>query len=393
MNLLSRRIHVLPTLVPSTYHLSTCASQYRSLSLLRHHARPHTLRNLTLQRHVLKGLSRKSSTLPSPAPPATWIDRLPKPVRPYLYLTRIDKPIGTLLLFYPCAWSITMASYALEAPLTTPLTYISLFGLGALVMRGAGCTINDMWDQNLDKGVERTKTRPLASGEITPTQAFAFLGLQLTAGLGVLTQLNWYSILLGASSLSVVTIYPFMKRVTHWPQAVLGAQDVCRSALDSVFTEESFRGSGLAFNWGALLGWSAVAGAVDWSVCLPLYAGGVCWTLVYDSVYAHQDKKDDVNMGIKSTALLFGERTRPILSALSVSSLSLISYAGYLNGHTALFYGGVGLAATQLARVLIQTDFDDRPSCWKGFVGCGWAGFWVWMGALSDYIMLLATAS
>ncbi|KAH9899726.1 4-hydroxybenzoate polyprenyl transferase [Cubamyces lactineus] len=296
---------------------------------------------------------------------------MPKPVRPYLYLTRIDKPIGTLLLFYPCAWSITMASYALEAPLTTPLTYISLFGLGALIMRGAGCTINDMWDRNLDKGVERTKTRPLAAGEITPKQAFAFLGLQLTAGLGVLTQLNWYSILLGASSLSLVTIYPFMKRVTYWPQAVLG----------------------LAFNWGALLGWSAVAGAVDWSVCLPLYAGGVCWTLVYDSVYAHQDKKDDVHMGIKSTALLFGERTRPILSALSASSISLITYAGYLNGHSALFYGGVGLAAAQLARVLWQTDFESRPSCWKGFVGCGWAGFWVWMGALGDYVMLISSLS
>ncbi|OJT12539.1 4-hydroxybenzoate polyprenyltransferase, mitochondrial [Trametes pubescens] len=264
-----------------------------------------------------------------------------------------------------------MASYALQTPLTTPLTYISLFGLGALVMRGAGCTINDMWDKDLDKGVARTKTRPLATGDITPSQAFAFLGLQLTAGLGVLTQLNWYSILLGASSLSVVTIYPFMKRVTHWPQAVLG----------------------LAFNWGAMLGWSAVAGAVDWSVCLPLYAGGVCWTLVYDSIYAHQDKTDDVTMGIRSTALLFGERTRPILSALSASSVSLITYAGYLNGHGALFYGGVGLAAAQLARVLWRTDFDSRPSCWKGFVGCGWSGFWVWMGALGDYAVLMSSLS
>ncbi|KAL7282518.1 hypothetical protein ACG7TL_003989 [Trametes sanguinea] len=245
-----------------------------------------------------------------------------------------------------------MASYALQVPFTTPLKYISLFGLGALVMRGAGCTINDMWDRNLDKGVERTKTRPLAAGEITPTQAFAFLGLQLTAGLGVLTQLNWYSIFLGASSLCVVTIYPFMKRVTYWPQAVLG----------------------LAFNWGALL-------------------GGICWTLVYDSVYAHQDKKDDVKMGIRSTALLFGERTRPILTALSASSMSLITYAGYLNGQGALFYGGVALATAQLARVLWQTDFESRPSCWKGFVGCGWSGFWVWMGSLADYAMLILSVS
>nr|VWO99253.1 Putative non-ribosomal peptide ligase/ polyketide synthase hybrid [Ganoderma boninense] len=228
-----------------------------------------------------------------------------------------------------------------------------------------------MWDRNLDKGVERTKTRPLAAGEITPTQAFTFLGLQLSAGLGVLTQLNWYSILLGASSLSVVTIYPFMKRVTHWPQAVLG----------------------LAFNWGALLGWSAVAGVTNWSVCLPLYAGGICWTLVYDTVYAHQDKKDDVTMGIRSTALLFGERTRPVLAALSASSMSFITYAGFLNGQGPLFYGGVALATAQLARVIWRTDFDDRPSCWKGFVGCGWSGFWVWTGTLADYATLLLTAS
>ncbi|GAV99160.1 4-hydroxybenzoate polyprenyl transferase [Lentinula edodes] len=152
-----------------------------------------------------------------------------------MYLTRIDKPIGTLLLFYPC-------TYSLHTPVTTPLVYTVLFGTGALVMRGAGCTINDMWDQRLDRAVERTRERPLARDDITQRQALIFLAGQLGIGLGVLLQLNWYSILLGASSLSVVTIYPLMKRITHWPQAVLG----------------------LAFNWGAMLGWSAVAGAVDW---------------------------------------------------------------------------------------------------------------------------------
>ena len=174
------------------------------------------------------------------------------------------------------------------------------------------------------------------------------------------------SIVLGACSLSVVTLYPFMKRITHWPQAVLG----------------------LAFNWGALLGWSAVAGTVNWPVALPLYAGGVLWTLVYDSIYAHQDKVDDVHAGIRSTALLFGDRTRPILAAFSASSMSLIAYAGYLAGHGAPFFIGTGLAAAQLARVLKRTRFDDRASCWKGFVGCGWSGFWIWMGALGDYALL-----
>ncbi|KAF9075998.1 4-hydroxybenzoate polyprenyl transferase [Rhodocollybia butyracea] len=310
----------------------------------------------------LRGISTKNAQLPAVTNPS-WVERLPPKFRPYMYLTRIDKPIGTLLLFYPCTWSITMASYSLQTPFTTPLTYIALFGTGAIVMRGAGCTINDMWDKNLDKAVERTRERPLATGAITQRQALIFLAGQLTIGLAVLLQLNWYSILLGASSLSVVTIYPFMKRITHWPQAVLG----------------------LAFNWGALLGWSAVAGVVDWQVCLPLYAGGVCWTLVYDSIYAHQDKKDDVTAGIRSTALLFGSQSRLILSGLSVSSMSFIALAGYLNAQTAPFYLGVGLATIQLAHVLVRTDFHNRESCWKGFVGCGWSGFWIWAGTLTDY--------
>ncbi|KAI0306960.1 UbiA prenyltransferase family-domain-containing protein [Multifurca ochricompacta] len=308
---------------------------------------------------------------PNPPPPyrlldteaagsTTWVDRLPPKAQPYLYLTRIDKPIGTLLLFYPCTWSITMASYAINAPPSIPLTFITLFGVGALIMRGAGCTINDLWDRNLDNAVERTKTRPLARGDITPRQAIAFLTPQLSAGLAVLTQLNWYSILLGASSLSLVITYPLMKRVTYWPQAVLG----------------------LAFNWGALLGWSAVSGAVHWPVAIPLYAGGVLWTLVYDSIYAHQDKADDVRVGIRSTALLFGEHTRSILATFSLSSIGCIALAGYLNAQGAPFFIGTGLAAAQLVRIVHQTDFNDRSSCGRGFVACGWAGFWVWMGAL-----------
>jgi 4-hydroxybenzoate polyprenyltransferase len=171
---------------------------------------------------------------------------------------------------------------------------------------------------------------------------------------------------------------------------------------------------GIAFNWGALLGWSAVAGSVDWAVCLPLYAGGVCWTLVYDSIYAHQvrtsphrlrpcldsnfeanvgaaqDKTDDVLAGIRSTALLFGTYTRPVLGALSASAISLIACAGWVGAHSGTFYAGVGLAAAQLARVVRGTDFDNRQSCWRGFLGCGWAGFWVWMGALGDYVMLIS---
>ncbi|KAI0736140.1 UbiA prenyltransferase family-domain-containing protein [Fomitopsis betulina] len=354
-----------PTLSTARTHRCATSSRYlyRCLPSQPLHPSQHT-RKLRLP----AVFHRRNGTVPSSPVSKSWVDFFPAKARPYLYLTRIDKPIGTLLLYYPCTWSITMASYALHTPLTVPLTYLSLFGIGALVMRGAGCTINDMWDKNLDKSVERTKERPLARGDISTGQAVGFLGLQLSAGLAVLTQLNWYSILLGASSLSLVTIYPFMKRITYWPQSVLG----------------------LAFNWGALLGWSAVAGSVEWGVALPLYAGGICWTLVYDTIYAHQDKTDDVAVGIRSTALLFGEHTRPILSALSASSISLITYAGYLNAQGPLFYAGASLAALQLARVLARVDFNDRPSCWKGFVGCGWAGFWIWMGAMADYTWLMS---
>jgi 4-hydroxybenzoate polyprenyltransferase len=179
------------------------------------------------------------------------------------------------------------------------------------------------------------------------------------------------SIFLGASSLSVVVIYPFMKRITYYPQAVLG----------------------LAFNWGALLGWSAVAGAVDWSAALPLYAGGICWTLVYDTIYAHQDKADDVTVGIRSTALRFGENTRPILAGLSASTVVLLGTAGAVSGVGLPYYAGVGLAGAQLARVIRRTNFENRASCWAGFVGCGWAGFWVWMGALANYTAAYAQLS
>ena len=201
-----------------------------------------------------------------PLPPAhTWIDKVPGHYQPYLLLARADKPIGTWLLLWPCCWSIGMVAPPGGLP---DMWMLSKFALGAVVMRGAGCTINDMWDKDIDSKVERTRTRPLAAGAITPFQAAGFLGLQLTAGLGVLASLNTYSILLGASSLGLVVMYPLMKRVTHFPQLVLG----------------------LTFNWGALLGASAVLGHTPWEICLPLYCGSVFWTLTYDTIYAHQDK-------------------------------------------------------------------------------------------------------
>uniref|UniRef100_A0A2P2KRA4 Uncharacterized protein MANES_01G040600 n=1 Tax=Rhizophora mucronata TaxID=61149 RepID=A0A2P2KRA4_RHIMU len=194
----------------------------------------------------------------------SWVDLyLPREARPYAHLARLDKPIGTWLLAWPCFWSITLAATPGHLP---DFKMMALFGCGALLLRGAGCTINDLLDRDIDTKVERTKLRPFASGLLTPFKGLCFLGFQLLLGLGILLQLNDYSRILGASSLFLVFSYPLMKRITFWPQAYLG----------------------LTFNWGALLGWSAVKGSLDPSIVLPLYLGGVFWTLVYDTIYAHQ---------------------------------------------------------------------------------------------------------
>lgn len=198
-------------------------------------------------------------------------------MRPYMHLARADKPIGTFLLYWPCCWSIAMAAPVGQLP---DLPLLATFGLGSLIMRSAGCTINDMWDRDFDGKVARTKTRPLAAGLLTQRQALGFLGAELTAGLAVLLTLNDFAIVLGAASMPLVIAYPLMKRFTHWPQLILG----------------------LTFNWGALLGWAAVHGSCDWSVVLPLYSSGVCWTIVYDTIYAHQDTK--VSAAVSFTPLL-----------------------------------------------------------------------------------------
>ncbi|XP_063595128.1 4-hydroxybenzoate polyprenyltransferase, mitochondrial-like [Penaeus indicus] len=191
-----------------------------------------------------------------PTIPQRLVQNAPEPLQAYLQLMRFDRPIGSWLLFWPCGWSIALAA----APGCLPdLGMMALFGAGAVVMRGAGCTINDMWDKNYDGKVARTAARPLASGALTLFDALVFLSLQLSIGCLILLELNWYSVLLGASSLGLIVLYPLMKRVTYWPQLMLG------------FT----------FNWGALLGWASVRGTCDWAVCLPLYAAGVAWTLIY----------------------------------------------------------------------------------------------------------------
>jgi 4-hydroxybenzoate polyprenyltransferase len=254
---------------------------------------------------------------PSPAPPKTMFDKL----SPYYRLARLDKPIGTMLLLWPCYWSIGLA-----APLATlpDFKMMALFSAGALIMRGAGCTINDYWDRDIDGKVERTKNRPIASGEVSPENAIKFFAVQSLAGLGILVQLPTSAIILGACSMPLVIGYPLAKRFFPMPQLVLGA----------------------AFNWGALLGGAAVAssGMPNWEWALPLYGGAICWTLIYDTLYAHQDKVHDAKLGLHSSALTLGnENTKPFLLGCSVLTVGGIALAGYGADMTWPFYAATSL--------------------------------------------------
>ncbi|XP_075058855.1 4-hydroxybenzoate polyprenyltransferase, mitochondrial [Mixophyes fleayi] len=283
------------------------------------------------------------------------VESMPKNVQPYLRLMRLDKPIGTWLLFLPCTWSIALAAEAGSLP---DLYMLALFGTGAVLMRGAGCTINDMWDKDFDRKVTRTASRPIAAGDISHFQSLVFLAGQLSLALGVLLCLNNYSIALGAASLSLVLTYPLMKRITYWPQLVLG----------------------LTFNWGALLGWSAIKGSCDWSVCLPLYVSGVMWTLIYDTIYAHQDKKDDVLVGVKSTALRFNEQTKHWLCGFSVSMLTGLTLTGLSCDQTWPYYTAVALIGGHLAHQIYTLDINSAEDCWKKFSANRTVGFLLFLG-------------
>ena len=256
---------------------------------------------------------------------ADWTLKLPPFFQPYARLMRLDKPIGTWLLLLPCWWSI-----ALAAPKLPDLWLMFLFAVGAVVMRGAGCVVNDITDRNLDSRVARTATRPLASGELKLWQAIVFLALLLTIGLGILLLLNSFTVWLGAASLILVFCYPLMKRITWWPQLILG------------FT----------FNWGALLGWAAVNGSIGLPT-IPLYIAGIFWTLGYDTIYAQQDIGDDALVGIRSTARLFGESTLPwvaLFYAITILFLMLTGISAELGKSYYFVLMGAGLlAALQLS--------------------------------------------
>ncbi|XP_075668232.1 4-hydroxybenzoate polyprenyltransferase, mitochondrial-like [Castanea sativa] len=289
---------------------------------------------------------------------SSWIDLyLPKHVRPYALLARLDKPIGTWLLAWPCMWSISLAAIPGHLP---DFKMMLLFGCGSLLLRGAGCTINDLIDRNIDIKVERTKLRPVASGLLSPFHGLCFLGFQLLLGLGILLQLNNYSCILGASSLLLVFSYPLMKRFTFWPQAYLG----------------------LTFNWGALLGWAAVKGSLDPAIVLPLYISGVFWTLVYDTIYAHQDKEDDLKVGVKSTALKFGDSTKEWITGFGIASISSLALCGYNAGIGWPYYAFLTAASGQLAWQIQTVDLSSRADCNRKFVSNKWFGAIIFSGIL-----------
>src|ERR1019366_1606229 len=237
-----------------------------------------------------------------------WVDRrAPAWTRPYVPLGRLDRPIGAWLLLLPCWLSLGLA--AVRAAQLISLWHTLLFFVGAFAMRGAGCTWNDIVDRDLDASVERTRSRPIPSGQISVVQAAVFLVLQALIGFAVLISFNTFTIAIGIASLAIVAVYPFMKRITYWPQTVLG----------------------LAFVLGALMGWAGAFGRLDVPAVL-LYAGSIAWVIGYDTIYAHQDREDDALIGIKSTALLFGARTKPMLALFYALAVILIGAAGFAAG-------------------------------------------------------------
>jgi 4-hydroxybenzoate polyprenyltransferase len=269
-----------------------------------------------------------------------WIARLPAGWRPYLLLARLDRPIGAWLLFLPGMWGILLA----RSPGVGSIRLTLLFAIGAVVMRAAGCVVNDLWDRDIDRRVVRTAGRPLASGVLRPRHALIFLGALLLAGLAILLALNRLAQVLGAGSLMLVALYPLAKRVTWWPQLVMG------------FT----------FGFGAPLGYAAAAGRID-AAWAALYGAAILWDLGFDTIYAHQDREDDALVGVKSTARLFGERTRPFLAACYGAALAMLALAGWYAGLGAWFYPALALPGALLFHQVRALDIHDPALCLRLF--------------------------
>jgi 4-hydroxybenzoate polyprenyltransferase len=269
-----------------------------------------------------------------------WVALLPRSWLPWLLLARVDRPIGIWLLFLPGLWGILLAG---AAPRES-VRLIVLFVAGSVVMRAAGCVVNDLWDRDIDRKVARTAGRPLASGVLSPVQGLVFAGALLLVGLLVLLQLDSLAQLLGVASLLLVALYPLAKRVTWWPQLMMG------------FT----------FGFGAPLGYAAGAGRLD-AACAALYGAAILWDLGFDTIYAHQDREDDALVGVKSTARLFGERTAPFVAICYGGTVLLLVIAGWLTGLGGWYYPALALPALLFARQIARLDIHDPGLCLRLF--------------------------
>jgi 4-hydroxybenzoate polyprenyltransferase len=292
--------------------------------------------------------------------PGDWVGRyLPRRIQPYARLARLDRPIGTWLLLFPGWWGIALAAVAWPDP-----WLLLAFAFGAVAMRGAGCTLNDIADRQYDAQVARTRLRPLPSGDVSVRQAAGFLLLQLGVGATVLFSLNKTSVLLGSVVLVLIGTYPFMKRITYWPQVFLG----------------------LNFNWGALVGWTAVTGALAPPPLL-LYLGGVFWTIGYDTIYAHQDKEDDIRIGLKSSAIALGSHTRPCLFVFYATALLFWGLAGYMSELGPAFWIGLAAAAAQLLWQAVLVDVDDPAACLSKFRSNRAVGWLMLVGIVTGHFL------
>ncbi len=280
-------------------------------------------------------------------PSGGWKRFLPGKIVAYIELARLDRPIGIWLLLFPCFWSLALSEIA-------PARLFALFAAGAFVMRAAGCTVNDIVDHRIDARVERTKYRPLPSGRIGMKGAVVFLLLLCLLGLTILLQLNHFCLELGCLSLVLVGSYPFMKRITWWPQLILG----------------------LTFNWGALMGWAAATGHLSAPAGL-LYLGGIAWTMGYDTIYAHQDKRDDGVIGVRSTALRFGGRQKTPVAVFYAISLTCIAAAGALHGVESRFYAVLAVTALFCAWTVWRWQPDNPADCLRRFKANAFVGLLV----------------
>lgn len=296
-----------------------------------------------------------------------WVDtHAPVWSRPYLRLARYDRPIGSWLLLMPCWWSAALAAGVAHDVRSLPLVVL-LFFIGAFVMRGAGCTWNDITDRDLDAKVERTRSRPIPAGQVSVTQAVAFMVAQALIGLLVLLQFNRFAVMTGIASLVIVAIYPFMKRITWWPQVVLG----------------------LAFSYGALMGFAVTLERIDLTA-IALYAGSIAWVIAYDTIYAHQDAEDDALIGVKSTARLFGARTHRALVIFYGLAVLLIGTAFALAGARWPAWIGLAAFALHLGWQVRRLDTSDGALCLRIFKSNRDAGFILFASLVVDAVMRAA---